>query len=318
MARVENTGVPSRGRPIARQNASHPEAAPHLTAFLDSLVLEDGLAANTRIAYARDISQFWSWFESAGGGDPTRETILAYLAHGQKSKLRATTRARILSSLRRYYRFLMRRRLVRTDPTSEVESPKIGRKLPMVLTEDEVLRLLESADDSTPRGLRDRTLLEVLYATGLRVSELVSLRTDSINPRQGIVRVVGKGRKERIVPLGEEALDWLERYLDSGRPHLIGSTHDKGTLFPGRGGRALTRQAFWMLIKRYARRAGLRFEPSPHVLRHAFATHLVNRGADLRVVQLLLGHSDLGTTQIYTHVARERLKTFHKTHHPRG
>ncbi|EQD41884.1 site-specific tyrosine recombinase XerD [mine drainage metagenome] len=291
---------------------------PHLAAFLDSLALEDGLAANTQVAYARDIREYWNRRQSAGCGDSTREGILGYLADCQRRKRSATTRARILSSLRRYHRFLLRRHLASTDPTGDIGSPKIGRKLPKVLTEDEVERLLGAADESTPRGLRDRALLEVLYASGLRVSELVALRTESINPRQGIVRVTGKGRKERIVPLGEVALEWLERYLLLGRPQLLGSGHDRGILFPGRGGRPLTRQAFWLLIKRYARRASLRFEPSPHVLRHAFATHLVNRGADLRVVQLLLGHSDLGTTQIYTHVARERLKALHKAHHPRG
>ncbi|MHB1544175.1 MAG: site-specific tyrosine recombinase XerD [Gammaproteobacteria bacterium] len=294
------------------------DTVPHLAAFLDSLILEDGLAANTRAAYALDIREYSAWWQSKGGGASTRETILGYLADCQKRKRSTTTRARILSSLRRYHRFLLRRHLAATDPTEDIASPRIGRKLPKVLTEEEVERLLEAADESTPRGLRDRVLLEVLYASGLRVSELVALRTESINPRQGIVRVSGKGRKERIVPLGEEALEWLERYLLSGRPHLVDHGRDRGILFPGRGGRPLTRQAFWMLIKRYARRAGLRFEPSPHVLRHAFATHLVNRGADLRVVQLLLGHSDLGTTQIYTHVARERLKALHKAHHPRG
>lgn len=318
MAKVGSTGVRSRRVKGTRPEGREETALPHLAAFLDSLVLEDGLSANTRAAYARDLRRWWSWRQSTGSRETTREIVLGYLADCQSRRLSATTRARILSSLRRYHRFLLRRHLVAVDPTADLESPRIGRRLPRVLTEDEVSRLLDAADEPTPKGLRDRTLLEVLYASGLRVSELVALRTESINPRQGIVRVSGKGRKERIVPLGEEALAWLERYLHLGRPHLAGPGRDHGILFPGRGGHALSRQAFWTLIRRYARRAGLRFAPSPHVLRHAFATHLVNRGADLRVVQLLLGHSDLGTTQIYTHVAREQLKALHKAHHPRG
>lgn len=318
MDSVENTGARSRPGARGRREVPDPREPRHLSAFLDSLILEDGLTANTRLAYARDIRAYLAWCESSGYGDSSRGAILDYLAYCQQKKRSATTRARILSSLRRYHRFLVRQRLATSDPTADIGSPRIGRKLPRVLTEEEVERLLGAADESTPRGLRDRALLEVLYAAGLRVSELIALRTESINPRQGIVRVVGKGRKERIVPLGEEALTWLERYLRSGRPALLPPEIDRGILFPGRGGRGLTRQGFWLILKRYARRAGLRFEPSPHVLRHAFATHLVNRGADLRVVQLLLGHSDLGTTQIYTQVARERLKAFHQTHHPRG
>jgi integrase/recombinase XerD len=293
---------------------------PHLEAFLDHLSIADGLAPNTVMAYGSDLRRFSRWWKGTGKEEfpPDRADLLAYLESCQRDRLGAATRARLLSGLRRYFRFLVSERLISKDPTTEIASPKLGRRLPRVLTEDEVTRLLETPDESTPAGLRDRTLLEVLYATGLRVSELVHLRVESVNLRQGTVRVTGKGGRERIVPLGEVALDWLERYQAQGRPHLVPARRETGVLFPGRFGRPLTRQAFWLSVRRYAIRAGLRFIPSPHVLRHAFATHLVNRGADLRVVQLLLGHSDLATTEIYTHVAREELKNLHRTHHPRG
>ncbi len=295
-------------------------APPHLEAFLDHLVVAGGLAPNTVAAYGSDLRRFARWWGETGGRrfPPGRADLLAYLESCQQDRLGPASRARLLSGLRRYFRFLASERLIPADPTVEIASPRLGRRLPRVLTEAEVVRLLETPDVSTPAGLRDRTLLEVLYATGLRVSELVHLRVESVNLRQGTVRVTGKGGRERIVPLGEVALDWLERYQARGRPHLVPSGRETGVLFPGRGGRPLTRQAFWLSVRRYALRAGLSSVPTPHVLRHAFATHLVNRGADLRVVQLLLGHQDLATTEIYTHVAREALKNLHRTHHPRG
>ena len=295
-------------------------APPHLEAFLDHLAVSEGLAPNSVAAYGSDLRRFARWWSRSGGVDfpPGRADLLAYLESCQQDRLGPATRARLLSGLKRYFRFLASEHRIQADPTVEIVSPRLGRRLPRVLTEDEVVRLLEMPDVSTPAGLRDRTLLEVLYATGLRVSELVHLRVESVNPRQGTVRVTGKGGRERIVPLGEVALDWLERYQARGRPHLVPSRRETGVLFPGRGGRPLTRQAFWLSVRRYALRAGLPVIPTPHVLRHAFATHLVNRGADLRVVQLLLGHRDLATTETYTHVAREALQNLHRTHHPRG
>jgi integrase/recombinase XerD len=225
--------------------------------------------------------------------------------------------ARLLSSLRRFYRYLVREEIRDSDPTAQIESPRLGRPLPDSLTENEVEDLLAQPDTTTALGLRDRSMLEVLYATGLRVSELVGLTVDQINLRQGVIRCIGKGNKERLVPVGEVAQDWLEKYLYDSRPALLnGKVADD--LFPTTRGKAMTRQAFWYLIKRYALQAGIQKDLSPHTLRHAFATHLINHGADLRVVQLLLGHADLSTTQIYTHVAKERLKQLHAAHHPRG
>ncbi|MGH8119352.1 MAG: site-specific tyrosine recombinase XerD, partial [Gammaproteobacteria bacterium] len=238
-----------------------------------------------------------------------------YLAGlGRRSML---TLSRRLSSMRQFYGYLVREGLMQYDPSARVESPRLGRPLPKSLTEEEVEALLQAPDAGTPLGLRDRCMLEVLYATGLRVSELVTLTLTQVNQRQGLVRVTGKGNKERLVPLGAEALDWLQRYLQEARPVLV-KNHAVDSLFPNRRGSSMSRQAFWHLIKRHARRAGIDKPLSPHVLRHAFATHLLNHGADLRVVQMLLGHSDISTTQIYTHVARERLKNLHAEHHPRG
>jgi integrase/recombinase XerD len=223
----------------------------------------------------------------------------------------------LLSSVRRFYRYLVREGIVTTDPSAEVDSPKLGRSLPKSLTEDQVVKLLQAPDTATALGLRDRAMLELLYATGLRVSELVSLGLSQLNLNAAVVRVVGKGNKERLVPFGEEAQTWLGKFLAQGRGALLGE-HLSAALFPTVRGAPMTRQAFWYAIKRYARQAGLERAPSPHTLRHAFATHLLNHGADLRVVQMLLGHADLSTTQIYTQVARERLKSLHARHHPRG
>ncbi len=229
----------------------------------------------------------------------------------------ARTMARHLSSIRRLYNYLLREGIIKHDPGARVEAPKIGRQLPRSLTESEVEALLKAPDTGTPLGHRDRTMLEILYASGLRVSELINLQTGQVNLRQGVVRVMGKGSKERLVPLGEESIEWLTRYQDSARKELLGKSISDA-LFPTKRGDAMSRQAFWYLIKRYAVLAGINKTISPHMLRHAFATHLLNHGADLRVVQMLLGHSDISTTQIYTHIAQERLKNLHAVHHPRG
>jgi integrase/recombinase XerD len=291
----------------------------YLQPFLDSLWLESGLSKNTVEAYKRDLIAFSTWL---AGSDidlsaATRQDILRYQSVRMREGRKVRSEARLLSSLRRFYRYLCREEVRDSDPTAQIESPRLGKPLPSSLTEDEVESLLAQPDVTVAIGLRDRTMLEVLYATGLRVSELITLTFEQLNMRQGLIRCIGKGNKERLVPLGEIALDWLQDYLLTSRPLLLnGRLSDD--LFPTRRGKAMTRQAFWYLIKRYASLSEIKKELSPHTLRHAFATHLLNHGADLRVVQLLLGHSDLSTTQIYTHVAKERLKGIHSQHHPRG
>lgn len=290
-----------------------------IEAFLDALWMEHGLSDNTLAAYRGDLNALAGWLAQHGGHmlGAGRGDLLAYLAEkvGQGARPRST--ARLLSSIRRFYRQQLREGRIDEDPSALIDAPKLGRPLPKALTEEEVEGLLAAPPLDDPVGLRDRAMLEALYASGLRVSELVGLSLGQVNSRQGVVRVLGKGSKERLVPLGEEALDWLARYLAEARPELVrGRLSD--ALFPTRRGGAMTRQAFWYLIKRYAGQAGIRKPLSPHTLRHSFATHLLNHGADLRVVQMLLGHSDLSTTQIYTHVARERLKSLHASHHPRG
>ena len=241
----------------------------------------------------------------------------AYLAECVHRGARPRSTARLLSSLRRFYQYLLREGMITDDPTAQIESPKLGRPLPKSLTEEQVEKLLQAPDAETALGLRDRAMLETLYATGLRVSELVGLTLQQANLQAGVVKVIGKGDKERLVPLGEEAVEWLQRYLNEERSKLLhGQTSD--ALFPTARGAAMTRQAFWHNLKRYTHLAGIETHLSPHTLRHAFATHLLNHGADLRVVQMLLGHVDLSTTQIYTQVARERLKQLHAQHHPRG
>jgi len=246
-----------------------------------------------------------------------RADLLDYLTQRVQKGARPRTTARLLSSVRRFYQYLLREGCLVSDPSAQIDAPKLGRPLPKSLTESEVEALLDAPDVSQLLGLRDRTMLELLYACGLRVSELIDLPVAQINLRQGVLRVVGKGDKERLVPLGEEAVDWLEKYLRQARPALLAGRMSD-TLFVTQRGSAMTRQAFWYLIKRYARQAGIKSGLSPHGLRHAFATHLLNHGADLRVLQMLLGHSNLSTTQIYTQVARERLKGVHAAHHPRG
>jgi integrase/recombinase XerD len=287
--------------------------------FGDSLWLQDGLSANTLSAYRRDVEGLSRWLVSRKISliKATRADLLEYLAVCVGQGVRPRTTARLLSSLRRFYGYLLREEQVRTDPTALIDSPKIGRPLPKSLTEEQVEKLLQAPDISARLGLRDRAMLETLYATGLRVSELVGLTLSQMSLGQGVVRVIGKGDKERLVPLGEEAISWLQRYLAEGRPALVRRRATDAVFATARGA-SMTRQAFWHNLKRHARTAGIRSAISPHTLRHAFATHLMNHGADLRVVQMLLGHADLSTTQIYTHIARARLKSLHSEHHPRG
>lgn len=295
-----------------------PDAAERVSQCLDSLWLEKGLSARTIDAYRQDLMQWEGWLASSGvTADATAADIQAYLHQRMQSGSHARSIARMLSSLRAYHAFLLRTGGIAADPTALVDAPKLGRPLPKALSEQDVEALLAAPDLGDPVGFRDRTMLELLYACGLRVSELVGLTLANINERQGIVRLTGKGAKERLVPMGEEALHWIARYRSEARPLLLEAPSDPW-LFPNRRGGQMTRQAFWYRIKLHALTAGLRGDISPHTLRHAFATHLLNHGADLRVVQLLLGHSDLSTTQIYTHVARHRLKGLHAAHHPRG
>lgn len=305
---------------MAPSKASRPSSTELIDAFCDALWLEDGLSRNTIESYRRDLAQFAAWLERRDGRGllaAGQSDIQAYLAHLFTRRTRATSAARFLSSLKRFYRHAVRQRQIEADPTLRIEPPKRPRALPKSLTEEDVEQLLAAPPADTALGLRDRAMLETLYATGLRVSELVSLRLGQVSHDTGVVRVVGKGAKERLVPLGEEALAWLRRYQREARPVLLGGRASDDLFVTARGG-AMTRQMFWHLLRRYARRAGITRAVSPHTLRHAFATHLLNHGADLRVVQLLLGHSDISTTQIYTHVARERLKQLHAKHHPRG
>ena len=296
-------------------------AADHeiLESFLDALWIERGLTSATLSAYRSDLTALGIWLARRDRSllSARRDDLLAYLAERVGQGMKARSSARLLSSVRRLYRHLLLTGAVEVDPSYGIDSPKLGRPLPKSLAETEVEALLAAPDTARPLGIRDRAMLELMYASGLRVSELVALAVARINLGQGVVRVLGKGGKERLVPLGEEALAWVERYLHEARPALLGGRSHEA-LFVTQRGEGMTRQAFWYLIKRYASAAGIRAPLSPHSLRHAFATHLLNHGADLRVLQLLLGHSDLSTTQIYTHVARERLKALHARHHPRG
>ena len=292
-----------------------------LDEFCDHLWLEDGLSRNTLESYRRDLSKFSSWLEKQGDAamlQATQADIQCFLAHlVGENKAKATSTSRAISSLKRLFRYLLRQNKISTDPTLQIATPKLPRSLPKSLTEQDVELLLNAPDVATPLGMRDRTMLEVLYATGLRVTELVTLTVAQASLDMGVVRVMGKGSKERLVPLGEEALDWLRRYLQEARKELLASKLSDALFVTARGA-GMTRQMFWYLIKKHALQGGLNKPMSPHTLRHAFATHLLNHGADLRVVQLLLGHADISTTQIYTHVARERLKALHAQHHPRG
>src|SRR3954466_14727758 len=291
-----------------------------LDEFCDALWLEDGLSRNTLASYRLDLAQFAGWLDGRKNKtllSAAHSDLLTYLAHRVAGKAKATSTSRLLSSLKRFYQYELRQGKINADPTLNIDSPKLPRGLPKTLTEHDVEKLLAAPDVDDPLGLRDRTMLETLYASGLRVSELVTLKVAQVSQDMGVVRIVGKGAKERLVPLGEEALDWLKRYLKEARPQILQQRTADAMFVTSRGG-AMTRQSFWHLLKRYSEQAGLDKPISPHTLRHAFATHLLNHGADLRVVQLLLGHSDISTTQIYTHVARERLKQLHSKHHPRG
>ena len=286
--------------------------------FLDSLWMEQGLSEQTLAAYGSDLKKFAEYLKKQNLTltEVTRADILNYLSWrvGQGFNPRSTSR--LLSSLRRFYRYCCRERIMESDPSRLIEAPKLGRALPKTLTEEEVESLLDSPSDDE-LGLRDRAMLELLYACGLRITELVELEQAQVSLRQGVLRVTGKGNKERLVPIGETAIDAIEAYLRHSRPVLAGNLQSN-TLFLSKRGKQMTRQTFWHRIKRYASEAGVKKSISPHVLRHAFATHLLNHGADLRSLQMLLGHSDLSTTQIYTYVASERLKSLHSQHHPRG
>ena len=288
--------------------------------FCDALWLEDGLAKATLDSYRSDLGRLAGWLAEHGHEallDSRETTLTAFIAHLAK-QTRASSQARYLSTLRRFYRWQVGRGRIVSDPTLKLANPSLPSRLPKVMSEKQVESLLDAPDLDTPLGLRDRAMLETIYATGLRVSELVNLKLHEVGLADGVLRALGKGSKERLVPLGQLAIDWITRYLHEARPDILHGQQSDALFVTARGG-AMTRQAFWQLIKRYALVAGIApARLSPHVLRHAFATHLLNHGADLRVVQLLLGHADISTTQIYTHVARERLKSLHAEHHPRG
>tara|TARA_Y100000389_G_scaffold39482_1_gene33913 strand:- start:284 stop:1219 length:936 start_codon:yes stop_codon:yes gene_type:complete len=287
--------------------------------FLDSIWTERGLSTNTLGAYktdlrllAKDLAYYGIEINLARKAD-----ILSYISKRVASGIKSRTTARQISSYRAYFQFLLRTNQIKIDPTLDIEMPRIGRILPKTLTETEVDELLQAPDITDVIGHRDKAMLELMYATGLRVSELITLKMSQVNFNQGVIRVVGKGNKERLVPIGEESVKWLEDFISTSRTDIL-QKQQIDFLFPTKRGQSMTRQTFWYAIKRYSKKAGIRKNISPHGLRHAFATHLLNHGADLRVVQLLLGHSDLSTTQIYTHIARERLKKLHGEHHPRG
>ena len=297
----------------------HSDRNPVVTRFLDAVWIERGLSPNTLAAYRADLTALSRWLAEREVPimQTSRKDLQDFIAWRVQTGARPRSTARQISSFRRFFRYLVRESLIQVDPTAEIAMPKIGRSLPKSLTEEEVEALLAAPAVRDPLGNRDRTMLEVLYATGLRVTELVNLRYGQINLNQGVIRIVGKGNRERLIPLGDEAVRWLTEFVRGARDEIL---LDRQTeyLFPTRRGDRMTRQAFWHIIKRYARKAGISKGLSPHTLRHAFATHLLNHGADLRVVQILLGHSDLSTTQIYTHVASERMKELHSRHHPRG
>jgi len=287
--------------------------------FLDAIWMERGLSVNTLGAYRADLMTLWRGLaehdvpiENAEKAD-----LLEFIAERVENGAKPRSTARQLSSFRRFFRYIMREGLRDNDPTADIAMPRIGRSLPKTLTEEEVDALLNAPNTDEPLGHRDRAMLELLYATGLRVSELINLKLLQVNFNQGVLRIIGKGDHERLIPIGEESQRWLRDFIDGPRMEIL-LERQTDYLFPTRRGDRMTRQAFWHIIKRYAQKSGIGKKLSPHSLRHAFATHLLNRGADLRVVQLLLGHSDLSTTQIYTHVARERLKDLHSRHHPRG
>jgi integrase/recombinase XerD len=286
--------------------------------FIDALWLEEGLSKNTLAAYRRDLSLFGEWLAAQGRSlqSASETDINGYFA-ARHSDSKATTANRRLTVLRRYFRWALRERLVDADPTLKLQAARQPLRVPKTMTESQVESLLAAPQVDTPLGLRDRAMLEVIYASGLRVSELVGLKTFHLGMNESVLRVMGKGNKERLVPFGQEARDWIVRYLAEARPKILGSQQTEDFFVTARG-EGMTRAMFWVIVKKYAKAAGITSPLSPHTLRHAFATHLLNHGADLRAVQMLLGHSDISTTTIYTHVARERLKQLHAQHHPRG
>jgi len=295
-------------------------ADPHVDRFVDAIWLEDGLSDNTLAAYRRDLTALAGWLAEHPGRrlcEATEADLNAYMVarHGES---RPASVGRRLSVFRRFYRWAIREHLCQSDPTVRMDAPRQLMRLPGTLTEDQVEQLLAAPDPHEPLGLRDRAMLELMYASGLRVSELVSLRTVQVSMDEEVLRVTGKGSKERLVPFGQEASGWLLRYMNEARPRILGEGRSSEDLFVTAQGHGMSRQMFWKLIRKHAMHAGITQHLSPHTLRHAFATHLLNHGADLRVVQMLLGHADISTTQVYTHVARERLRQLHAQHHPRG
>ena len=306
-ARARNPSGRIRAAPLTRANATL------LDAFTDALWLEDGLSKNTLSSYRADLAQFAAFLKK-NFVEVNEADLFSFLA---SRKGKASSAARRVSTLKRFFQYCLRERHMTGDPSLKLDPPKRVPRFPKTLSEADVEALLAAPDTGTPRGLRDRAMLETLYATGLRVSELVAMKLHEANLDAGVVRVLGKGSKERLVPLGEEAVDWIQRYMSSSREDLSKRSKSDFLFVTARGG-GMTRQAFWQLLRRHGRQAIPGKKISPHVVRHAFATHLINHGADLRVVQMLLGHADISTTQIYTHVARERMKALHQKHHPRG
>jgi integrase/recombinase XerD len=288
--------------------------------FIDSLWSQKGLAPLTLSAYQQDLKTFSDWLQRQGKELPgaSQANIQSYLSRRFSAGASARSNARLLSTLKQYFRHLIKTGERKDNPTALISAPKVHAILPPTLSEQDITRLLEAPDLETSYGLRDRSMLELMYSSGLRVSELVSLQVNQINTRAGLVRLTGKGNKERVIPVGEEALHWLSLYIDNSRPELVRQKSVNDALYLSSRGTAITRQAFWQHVKKYSLKAGIRSVYSPHSLRHAFATHLLNHGADLRTVQMLLGHSSLSTTQIYTHIAQARLQTLHAAHHPRG
>lgn len=293
---------------------------PVIEAFLDTLWVEHGLSENTLSAYRNDLIGLSNWLSkmTVNITEARRDHLLDYLSYRVQQGSMPRTSARLLSSIRRFYRYLVRQGAVQKDPSAQIEFPKLGRPLPETLTEEEVERLLAAPNTNKAQGVRDRAMLEVLYACGLRVSELIGLTLSQVNLNHGVIRVTGKGNKERLIPFGEQANEWISKFINEARADLLKNKRPCDALFITNRGAAMTRQAFWHLIKKHSKNVGITKHLSPHTLRHAFATHLLNHGADLRVVQMLLGHSDLSTTQIYTHVAQARLQELHRKHHPRG
>lgn len=302
------------------KKATDPRRDPEIDRFIDSLWAQKGLAELTLSAYQQDLLQFSRWLGEQGSSlaKADQSSVQQFLAQRFDAGASARSNARLLSTLKQYYRHLVRLGDRQDNPTALISAPRIHRSLPQSMAESDVEKLLQAPDLESDYGLRDRCMLELMYSSGLRVSELVGLQLNQVNTRLGLVRLVGKGSKERVVPVGEEALHWLTRYLEQARPGLQGLKAPSDALFLSSRGSAITRQAFWQNIKKHLLKAGVKSAFSPHSLRHAFATHLLNHGADLRTVQMLLGHSSLSTTQIYTHIAQTRLQSIHARHHPRG